>query len=62
MTIPGEPNALKAIKLKYIAQKYMPAKTSPNIEQALKMLSSREKKTIVIFGSLYLIGETLRKN
>ncbi len=62
VTIPGEPNALKAIKLKYIAQKYMPAKTSPNIEQALKMLSSREKKTIVIFGSLYLIGETLRKN
>ena len=29
---------------------------------ALKKLSSKEKKTIVIFGSLYLIGDVLSKN
>ena len=27
-----------------------------------QIIDDREKKTIVIFGSLYLIGETLRKN
>ena len=62
VTISGETNALEAKKLRSIAQKYAPTKTSPNINQALKKLSSKEKKTIVIFGSLYLIGEVLSKN
>ena len=60
--ITNEPNALKAEQLKSIAQKYMPTKTAPNIQSALKQLSSKEKKTIVIFGSLYLMGDVLSKN
>ena len=60
--IPNEPNALKAEQLKSIAQKYMPTKTAPNIQSALKQLSSKEKKTIVVFGSLYLMGDVLSKN
>ena len=60
--ITNEPNALKAEQLKSIAQKYMPTKTAPNIQSALKQLSSKEKKTIVVFGSLYLMGDVLSKN
>ena len=62
VTIPNEPYALKAEKLRSIGQKYMPSSVSPNIQVALKQLSSIEKKTIVIFGSLYLMGEVLSKN
>jgi len=62
VTIPNEPNALKADELKIIGQKYMPISSANNIETALKQLSSKEKKTIVIFGSLYLIGDVLSKN
>lgn len=60
--ITNEPNALKAEQLKSIAQKYMPTKTASNIQSALKQLSSKEKKTIVVFGSLYLMGDVLSKN
>ena len=62
VTIPNEPGALKAEKLKFIAQKYMPAEDAPDIKTALKKLSSKDKKTIVIFGSLYLAGNVLSKN
>jgi dihydrofolate synthase/folylpolyglutamate synthase len=62
VTIPNEPNALKAQTLCYISQKHMPTSTAPNIQTALKQLSSIKKKTIVIFGSLYLAGEILSKN
>jgi dihydrofolate synthase/folylpolyglutamate synthase len=62
ITIPNEPHAIKAKKLKFIAQKYMAADEASNIQTALKKLSSDEKKTIVIFGSLYLIGDVLNKN
>jgi len=62
VTIPNEPNALKAQALCYISQKHMPTSTAPNIQTALKQLSSIKKKTIVIFGSLYLAGEILSKN
>ena len=62
VTIPNEPNALEAEELCSIAQKYMPANTAHNIQLALKQLSSTEKKTIVIFGSLYLTGEVLINN
>ena len=62
LTIPNEPHAIKAKKLKFIAQKFMPADEASNIQTALKKLSSEEKKTIVIFGSLYLIGDVLSKN
>ena len=36
--------------------------TSINLKQALKMISSNEKKIICIFGSLYLCGNFLNKN
>jgi len=62
LTIPNEPNAIKAEKLKLIAQKYIPAEKAPSIQAALKKLSSKEKKTIVVFGSLYLVGDILSKN
>ena len=62
ITIPNEPNALKAEKLQFIAQKYVSAEKASNIQTALKKLSSKKKKTIVIFGSLYLIGDILNKN
>ena len=62
VTILDEPNALKADKLKTIAKKYISTNSANNIQDALKKISSKEKKTIVIFGSLYLIGEVLRKN
>jgi len=62
VTIPNEPNALKAIELRSISQKYMPSSAAPNIQIALKQLSSLKKKTIVLFGSLYLSGDALNKN
>ena len=62
VTISNEPNALGADKLKAIGQKYMSTSVTNNIESALKQLSSKETKTIVIFGSLYLIGDVLSKN
>ena len=62
VTIPNEPNALKAEDLLSASQKYMSTSMAPNIQTALRQLSSIEKKTIVIFGSLYLTGEVLSKN
>ena len=35
---------------------------SKNLDQALKIITSKEKKTICIFGSLYLCGNVLNKN
>ena len=62
LTIPNEPNAIKANKLEFIAKKYIPVDKASNIQTALKKLSTKEKKTIVVFGSLYLIGDVLNKN
>ena len=53
VTIPSEPNALKADQLKAIGLKYMPTSHAYNIQSALKQLSSNKKKTIVIFGSFF---------
>ena len=63
MKIPDEPNALSAVKLKEICRKqnYI-AETSPNFSSALKQCSDKKKKTIVVFGSLYLIGKFLNAN
>ncbi len=38
------------------------AETSKNFEGALKKISSKEKKVICVFGSLYLCGNVLNKN
>jgi len=62
VTIPNEPNAIKADKLKKIGKKYILTNAANNIQAALKQISSKERKTIVIFGSLYLVGEVLNKN
>ena len=62
ITIPNEPNALKAGELKKIGKRYTSTSTTNNIQTALKQISSNRNKTIVIFGSLYLVGEILGKN
>jgi len=62
VTISNEPNTLKADVLKKIGKDYFPTSTANNIQIALKQISSEENKTIVIFGSLYLVGEVLSKN
>ena len=33
-----------------------------NVEEGLRKISSKERKIICIFGSLYLCGEVLKKN
>ena len=62
VTISNELNALKGNELKKIGKKYVPTSTADDIQDALKQISSKENKTIVIFGSLYLVGEFLNKN
>ena len=62
ITIPNEPNALKADELKKIGKKYILTSAANNIQTALSQISSKKDKTIVIFGSLYLVGEVLSKN
>ncbi len=62
VTIPNEPSALKADELKKIGKKYVSTSAANNIQTALRQISSKENKTIVIFGSLYLVGEILSKN
>ena len=61
LTIPNEPNAVTAEKLKSFSHKGNTF-TSKNIYEALKLISNKEKKTIVVFGSLYLVGDILSKN
>tara|TARA_B100001093_G_C26830425_1_gene1015865 strand:+ start:498 stop:1766 length:1269 start_codon:yes stop_codon:yes gene_type:complete len=63
VTIPNEPNAQKANILKKIClNNKLKAETSTNIIQAIKNCLGSKKKTIVIFGSNYLIGYVLSKN
>jgi len=62
VTTSNELNALKGNELKKIGKKYVPTSTADDIQDALKQISSKENKTIVIFGSLYLVGEFLNKN
>tara|TARA_B100000768_G_scaffold153321_1_gene149512 strand:+ start:234 stop:1493 length:1260 start_codon:yes stop_codon:yes gene_type:complete len=62
VTIPNEPSALKADVLERIGKKYFLTSSANNIQTALKQISSKENKTIVVFGSLYLVGEVLNKN
>jgi len=63
ITIPTHSNSLKASELKKISlkNKYQ-TEIALNIKDAIKKCSSKEKKTIVIFGSLYLIGDVLNQN
>ena len=61
--IPDEPNSMSSIDLYKIAMKNnFKVAQAKNIRQALKKISSKEKKIIVIFGSLYLVGHALSIN
>ena len=62
VNISSEPNSLDAESLRKIGKKYISTNKANNIQDALKQTSSKEKKTVVIFGSLYLVGEALSKN
>ena len=61
--IPDEPSAISAFDLRRIAENNgFRAIESKNIKDALKKIPTKEKKIIVIFGSLYLVGHTLSMN
>ena len=61
--IPNEPNALSCSDLCKIATRNgFQNVGSKSIKDALKKFSSKERKIIVIFGSLYLVGHVLSKN
>ena len=61
--IPDEPNAEKAKNLSLICKKNK-INSSPekNLIVAIKKLTNKKRKNIVIFGSLYLIGHALKIN
>ena len=52
----------KSLLLKIARRNNYKAETSKNFESALKKISSKEKKVICVFGSLYLCGNILNKN
>ena len=63
MPIENEFNSLSANKLYKIATKNkFKSEKSDNFAEALKKISSTEKKLIVCFGSLYNCGNILNKN
>jgi len=61
--IPDEPSAMSSFDLLRIAKNNgFKAIESKNIKDALGKISTKEKKMVVIFGSLYLVGHTLSMN
>ena len=63
VNIPNEPNSLDKSKLTLMAKNNLiEARSAKNIPNALNKISSKGEKTIVIFGSLYLIGDVLKNN
>ena len=63
INIPNEPNALKTKTLSNIAKSLnYETLNSFSVKDALLKISNNNKKVIVIFGSLYLVGDALRKN
>jgi len=61
--IPNEPSAMSSFDLRRIAERNgFQAIDSKNIKQALKKISTNEKKVVCIFGSLYLVGQALSMN
>ena len=61
--IPDEPSAMSALDLSRIAlRNNFQTIESKNIKDALQKISTGEKKIIVIFGSLYLVGNVLSMN
>ena len=63
MPIENEPSSVSANELYKIAIKNkVKVEKSNNFTEALKKISSKEKKLIVCFGSLYNCGNILNKN
>ena len=63
LNIPNEINSMNKNNLLKIAKKNnFKASCADNIVEALKKITNKEKKTIVVFGSLYLVGHVLNKN
>ena len=63
LKIPNEPNSEKGDRLKKIAiETGFDANTAKNTLEALQCLSNKKEKAIVIFGSLYLVGNALSLN
>ena len=61
--IPNEPSAMSSFDLRRIAERNgFQAINSKNIKEALKKISTNEKKVVCIFGSLYLVGHALSMN
>ena len=65
ITIPiaNEKNCMSAKDLKSIgSKKYFNVEAAKNLDDAIKKISSRDKKLIVCLGSLYNVGNILNKN
>ena len=65
MTTPieNEKNCMSAKDLKSIAQKnHFNVDAAKNLDDAIKKISSRDKKLIICLGSLYNVGNILNKN
>ena len=63
MPLENESNSVSAHKLNKIATKNkFKSEKSDNFAEALKKISSEEKKLIVCFGSLYNCGNILNMN
>jgi len=61
--IDREKKSLSKNKLLNIANKNnFSVETAENFESAIKKISSKQKKIICVFGSLYLCGNILNKN
>mgnify|MGYP001322183616 CR=1 FL=1 len=61
--IPGEPNSMNSYDLFKIAKKNgFKAAESKNIKDALRKIPREEKNMVVIFGSLYHVGNALSMN
>ena len=63
LPIKGQKNCVSPKKLKKIAEKQgFVSLTASSVDETFKILSSKEKKVICFFGSLYQAGNILNKN
>ena len=63
MPIEGERNSMSATDLEVIAKKNLfNTDKADNFNEALKKISSSDKKLISCIGSLYNVGNILNKN
>jgi len=61
--IAGEPNTCDPTKLKKIANKNgLKCEIAKNFQEAIRKISNKKEKIIVVFGSLYLAGNILSLN